>query len=127
MENPKPVTKPNLSPAWANEWARLIFQLYLAGVCGVSLLVGVFSGGAMLTGAVDLAIPRPIYVAETRWDDTTKTEVARAAADVERERIRMATEQTDNTQRDLMHSGIYLLLAFVVFGYHWRLFKARKE
>ena len=121
------VAKATTTPTWANEWARLIFQLYLAGVCGVSLLVGVFSGGAMLTGVVDLVLPRPIYVTETRWDDASKTEIARAPVDIERERTRMATEQTENTQRDLMHSGIYLLLAMTVFAYHWRLFKARKE
>jgi hypothetical protein len=125
MANTKTTAAP--APAWASEWARLIFQLYLAVVCSISLLVGVFSAGSMLTGGVDLAIPRPVYVAETRWDDATKTEQPRAAADIERERVRIATEQTETTQRDLMHSGIYLLLAFGVFGYHWRLFKARKE
>jgi hypothetical protein len=109
-----------------NTWASLIFQLYLALVCGFSLIVGVFSAGGLLTGALDLAIPPHIMVAETRWDETTKTEVARSPAEIEKDRVNQEISQRQTTTRDMAHSGIYLLLGLVVFGFHWRLFMARK-
>lgn len=115
------------TPATPNSWASLIFQLYLALVCSFSLVVGVFSAGGLLTGALDLAIPPRIMVSETRWDEATKTDLPRAAAEIERDRTQQAADQAFNTQREMAHSAIYLLLGLAVFGFHWRLFKARKE
>jgi hypothetical protein len=109
-----------------NTWASLIFQLYLALVCGFSLIVGVFSAGGLLTSALDLAIPPRIRVAETRWDETTKTDVARSSAEIEKDRVNQEISQRENIQRDMAHSLIYLLLGLAVFGFHWRLFMARK-
>jgi hypothetical protein len=36
-------------------------------------------------------------------------------------------DQAFNTRREMAHSLIYLVLGLTVFGFHWRLFKARKE
>ncbi len=119
-KNPAPSAVPN-------SWANLIFQLYLAGVCGFSLIVGTFSAAGLLTSGLDLAIPPSISVAETRWDDITKADVPRSAEEVARDRVNQAITQRENSQREAAHSTIYLLLGLLVFGFHWRLFKARKE
>jgi hypothetical protein len=112
-----------ISAAHANSWASLIFQVYLALVCSFSLLVGVISMGGLLTGGLDLAIPPRTLVNETRWDETTKTDVPRPAADIARDRAQQREDQAFNTKREMAHSGIYLLIAAVVFGLHWRLFR----
>ncbi len=122
----KTATKITPSATTPNTWASLIFQLYLALVCGFSLIVGIISGGSVLTNLVDRAYPPSIFVSETRWDDTLKADVPRSAAEIARDRTQQEVAQRENNSRDTLHSFIYLLLAAGVFGFHWRLFLARK-
>jgi hypothetical protein len=121
------VVKAAPAKAPPNTWASLIFQLYLAGVCGFSLIIGTFSAGGLLTGAFDMVFPQPIMVSETLWNDAAKANEPRPVTDIEKERAQQAQSQAFNTKREMAKGGIYLLLAGLIFGFHWRLFKARKE
>lgn len=111
----------------SNTWPSLIFQLYLAGVCGFSLIVATFSAGSLLTNGLDLAIPQPVSISTTQWDEGTKTQQPRPAEAIAQERDQEAARQLIYAKREMAHSTIYLLLAGLIFGFHWRLFKARKE
>lgn len=125
----------NASTPPATDWFSIVYAFYLALVCAISLVVGVFTAGSMLQSGVDMLLPRESYI------DTTKTECTPVqpaeggkstcvTVDLPAEEIAAKQAQEEqrafrNDLRSMAHSAITLLLTAGLFGFHWPLFRAR--
>ena len=108
-------------------WIAAIYHAYLALVCGISLIVLMFTAGNILTTGVDIVLPPPRYVsATTEYNHETKREEPLAPEKLALREAEEAQRQAEQRQRDMLHALIYFLLSTSVFGYHWRLFKRSK-
>lgn len=106
-------------------WIVAIYQAYLALVCGISLIVVMFTAGNMLTTCVDMLLPPPNYVATTEYNPDTKREEPMPPEKLALREAEEGQRQAEQRQRDMLHALIYLLLSAGVFGYHWRLFRRK--
>ncbi len=124
------------APQHQTYWFSIVYAFYLALVCAISLVVGVFTAGSMLQSGVDMLLPRETYV------DTTKTECMPLAEPVEGRKSTCVTTELPAEEiaakqekeearmfrsdlRSMAHSAITLLLVGGLFGFHWPLFRQR--
>ena len=103
-----------------------VFNLYLAIVCAFSLLASVIIAGNGVSQAIRMVFPNTIdTISVTRFDESTKTEVARDPAVVEAEKQRSIASQRYYNTVSMFESLGYFLLAGGVFALHWRIFRRR--
>lgn len=125
----------NASTPPATDWFSIVYAFYLAIVCAVSLVVGVFTAGNMLQNGVDMLLPHESYVETTKTECTPVQPVegsksACVTVDLPAEEVaakKAAEEQRafQNELRGILHSAITLLLTAGLFGFHWPMFRQR--
>jgi hypothetical protein len=122
------------TPAHGTDWAGIVYSLYLALVCAISLCVGVFSGAGMLQTGVDMLVPPETYIEKSKTEcnpalatpnfngctqrELTASEVATTTREAQK-------REHNQRLRELLHSLITVLVSLGVFGFHWPLFRKR--
>ena len=111
--------------ATATPWVDIIYSVYLAMVCAVSLLVSVILVGSLINSGLDLALPRANYIEPVVYAPGGNNPRPMTEAELSVRQKQEARNQHINAVRETTHSAIYLLLTAGVYLGHRRLFRQR--
>ncbi|HEX2859470.1 MAG TPA: hypothetical protein VHP58_04675 [Alphaproteobacteria bacterium] len=111
--------------ATATPWVDIIYSVYLALVCAVSLLVSVILVGSLINNGLDWAMPRPNYIDPVVYSPGSEAPRPMTEAELSVRQKQEARNQHINAVRQTTHSAIYLLLTAGVYFSHRRLFRSR--
>lgn len=112
-------------------WMSFVFAAYLGLVCLISGIVTTVSTASVFNNAVTYNFPQ----LDVRWYEVERAQYDHKAnkelpiTDTEKEE-RLAKEMSRvelQSLRDMLDSGTYLVIALLIFIFHWRLFKRERN
>lgn len=111
----------------AFNWLDFVYSVYLGLVCLISGIVLCVNTGELVQNTIEYNFPElrveSYYNDYSQWNTVHSPEEKHPQL-TEQERKEMALERAQwNALRDIVDSLVYLIIAGLVFGFHWRLFK----
>jgi hypothetical protein len=91
-------------------------NIYLYGVCFVTLLIAIFAAVNLVRSTVELVYPDPLYYGPIYHEDEGRID----AGEQERQEQAARDSQRRSAVLGVVTSGTFLLIAGPTYAYHWR-------
>ncbi|MFZ2619763.1 MAG: hypothetical protein WAX89_02725 [Alphaproteobacteria bacterium] len=111
-------------------WLHTVYGIYLALVCLIAGTVLCVSAGGMVNNAITYAVPEmrvSWYDLNPQPDYVNNVKVEKTAEEKAAYRLERIEQAKWEALRELLDGVVYVLIAGLVFGFHWRLFKRERE